>query len=684
MCFKFNNEWVLFSGKLFFFFVVFLSSGCVVNKSDNTLKKELSIARCGEGLACPQTNYPVIDQHMKDYDTQVKLGFPIKSNAGASIWVKGSSNYSSVKIIKSSNGVVIDEQQGLDTQFYVHLFEGLDENTNYIVEFVSNRDAENKKYSITTSSYRNMNSGLNNSEYSIAFYGCFQPFSVKSLESNVAGLYYPEYSPTFPTQFLKYFKEVTVGERHNYIQKSLPNTKLLVGTGDQVYMDAGYEGYPSSRTNSHPISAWTTDEAIPVLKRVKSENIQLSQSYGTFDDHVEKTYRAFGAFQELNEVFQKIPQVNAWDDHEIRDGWGSHGDEYRNGILSPELASTYRAARSGYVQHQLLAGPALEQLKLKVSKALSDSPFTNKSLHQTFSLGKYEGFVLDLRSNRNKNHETERVLGKEQKLAFSNWLNIQKRKENQHILVVSSMPLFLKNNSAIEGLASLSSGLKDDLLDGWHSKKNTKDRRWLLSLLLDARLKGVRPVFVSGDYHKGAISEIWYGKEKDNACDTRGEDTKFIFGYEMLASGLFHEGLAKGLIGKAFDRAESQRVGQHMERGIKSNENEEYCLDPHVETSAVRENFGGITINDHDENMSDELKLFTGIDKMNSTSLFSLKMDWDKKFIKTDEKQYRSFWKYWSMLPFTKDTFVPKGGVRNKGKDICLSDFSTKGNTECH
>lgn len=64
----------------------------------------------------------------------------------------------------------------LERPFYVHLFDELDEDTRYKVVFYDPNDNIEVDY-IKTASQSNL---LNNDKtYSIAFYGCFQPFTVK-------------------------------------------------------------------------------------------------------------------------------------------------------------------------------------------------------------------------------------------------------------------------------------------------------------------------------------------------------------------------------------------------------------------------------------------------------------------------------------------------------------------------
>ena len=582
---------------------------------------------CSSGqLICrEETEYPSNRDQMADFDTQVRLGYP--DSSGSRVWVKGSEEFTNVRVL-SEFGKYIQAKE-LTEPSYTYVFEGLPENSSLTVEFNSE---EGETRSSVLNSFSRKTLLDTSTDYSVAFYGCFQPFTtVKDSNPLEPDIYNPS---GFPESFLGFFSDTVTGTDAFPNSPLLPNTHLIVGTGDQVYMDAGYEGTSATRTNEHPLSAWTTTEPRPKLLR--------EADY--FEEHVELTYRAFGSFTALNRSLVKVPQVNVWDDHEIRDGWGSQGDEYNGDVMNPKLKGIFDSAKTGFIQHQYLGGPG--------RSGSSGNPVTKEEvalitksvepMHQTFRIGNFEGFAFDLRSLRNSNKE--QVLDKAQRTAFIDWLN--DLESDQVVILVSSMPVFLKNNDLAEQLGGkVSKEMKDDLWDGWGSEKNNAERKWLVSQLLRARIeKNLMPIFVSGDYHKGAISEIWYGEESKSACYKKGETTKKVFGYELLASGLYHEGIADGIKAEGFWRIESQRVGHHFIRDLDVFKNgTTYCLDPHVEISAVIENFGGL-IARADPASHDVLRLITGRrdekKQLDLVRFYDLKLDWDKPFFPKHEKKY--------------------------------------------
>ena len=179
------------------------------------------------------TKYPDFNADKElliDSRTQIKLGYP--DSNGASVWAKGSGQFDRVKLLNANGGVV--EDSSLMPPHYVHLFRGLDVDSQYHVEFLSADSSIIEK--ITTNSLDTLHNAKGN--FSIAFYGCFQPYTVNEATYESALF---NTGNDFPKRFLRTFSNSILGTGSDEVNALLPNTKLLVGTGDQVYMDAGYE-----------------------------------------------------------------------------------------------------------------------------------------------------------------------------------------------------------------------------------------------------------------------------------------------------------------------------------------------------------------------------------------------------------------------------------------------------------
>ena len=592
-----------------------------------------------EPVTTKETIYPYNEfpEIMADYEHQIKVGYP--NERGARIWVKGSEELDSVRLV-SGMGSELDAAS-LSEPFCTHIFESLEAGKQVTVQFLADGRIEHTE-NVVTVGLEQLHS--TNTDYSIVLYGCFQPFTLEGTASEPkSSLFQPEQLTTY----LGRFSQISSGIDTYTANPIAPNVKLLVGSGDQVYMDAGYDAIPADGKHVHPLSAWTTTKAQPSLLRKRDY----------FPKHVELSYRAFGSFGALNTPLKKTPQVAVWDDHEIRDGWGSQRDEN-------DLKDIFLAARDGYIDHQFGPSPGPGNKTVINDRIKVDTKTGNPyPLHQTFTVGHYEGFAFDLRTDRDATQQPTRVISPTQKEAFEVWLG--ELKDTQKILIISSMPVFLGNND-LEGVyARFNKETQDDIQDGW--SKNPSDRMWLIQQLMEARLRGIMPVLVSGDYHKGALSEIWYGDEKERACGRSGETKKKVFGYEIIASGLFHEGMVRGKKAELFSRVEAQRIGKHFIKGIEAG-GKSYCLDSHVEKSTVVENFGVLTDSNGDGNL-DILKLVTMMP--NELGVATLPMNWTKDFVPRDEKKYKGFWQkfsYWAGPP-TKyfgpfsidDKFTPLG-----------------------
>jgi hypothetical protein len=541
------------------------------------------------------TKFPEMDTNYQgNYDFNAKVTYPF--NDLTRVWVKGSDKYQYVTLND-------DEKIKLSPPFYTELLP-----TVYLssikVNFFTSLDDQNLDNQVIVYPKDLNFLRYPGDKYSIAFYGCFQPFGTEESNGVISPTLYRGQND-FALKFLSFF-EKTIMNTDNSGAHDVLNTRLLVGTGDQVYMDAGYEKHKPTINNNHPMSAWTVEEKPKLLRT--DENLV---------SHVDSMYRSFGSFNSLNTLFRNLPQINTWDDHEIRDGWGSQGDEYVNGVLNKDLEHVFLTAKEGFIEHQFSLGS---------NKSLDDINIKNSSLHQTFNVGEFNGYALDLRSKRDSSKKV--VLDTDQITHFEKWLDEQNN--NQKIIIISTMPMFLKNNKFVESVGcKADKEVCDDLRDGWSSEENVNQRDKLMAMLIKARLRGIKPIIVSGDYHKGALSEIWFYENTNN------KKTKKVLAYEMLASGVYHEGIAKGTKAEAFFRIEGQRVGDHYIKNIVTDKNN-YTIEPYVKKSIPSENFGVVTF----EQKQTWLKLYVGDEKQENIKMYSLLADWDKPYIEENEKIY--------------------------------------------
>lgn len=411
--------------------------------------------------------------------------------------------------------------------------------------------------------------------YSLAFYGCYAPFTKKS-EKDPIEVFESETDNAdsmFSTRFEQLFASNALGDGNGI----LPNLKLIVGTGDQAYVDLGY-GYEPGSSKPHPISGWD-DDKVP-RPRTSPER---------YIEHIDRMYRSAFSFRTMNTIFAEIPHVNVWDDHEIRDGWGSHGDEYidcndvevgkgenpRKACKpQPQLWEHYfLPAKRGFIQHQYALGNvATDELIRRIEDAAKKGPQATargrQTMQQKFRIGDLEGFAFDLRTQRSIN--THEVAGREQIKDFEEWVAevIQRRRDSESVdddqmpvVIVSSMPMFLRQLEAAKKavIKVNAKGLRDDLRDSWSVWPNTNERDEILGILVR---NNIRPIFVSGDYHRSVMAEIHMVNQN---CEhgTRLNDCSRVWGYEIIASGLRHEKLPDSREQRLIDVSDAQKWSDH-------------------------------------------------------------------------------------------------------------------------
>jgi phosphodiesterase/alkaline phosphatase D-like protein len=95
--------------------------------------------------------------------------------------------------------------------------------------------------------------------------------------------------------------------------QSFPKPAFACGVGDQVYVEGDYHSY-GEYGHHHPMSAWTVEEK----PRPRVGLADLPRFLDT-------CYRGHWSFTTFERALQVCPSLMIWDDHDIRDGWGSQG-----------------------------------------------------------------------------------------------------------------------------------------------------------------------------------------------------------------------------------------------------------------------------------------------------------------------------------------------------------------------
>ncbi|WP_034925323.1 alkaline phosphatase D family protein [Gillisia sp. CAL575] len=581
-----------------------------------------------------QINFPESDP-TKGYEykeVHARVAYP--SEGSNRIWIKGSATYPNVKISDTSN--VIIQETTLQPPFYTSVIAVQSNIVN--VEFCG--------YSEKCIGYGKLHPGTYNAiakdNFSILLYGCMEPFHIayKDDGTPITEIYEGEKNSSFQLrslfknvameQSMKFEDSVKVkqeyqhmGDKDTSLLKGAP--KLIITTGDQVYVDAGY-GEKMKKDIIHPLSAWET----------KRRPLPFNNSETHYIEYLNKLYNASYSFNEIEAAHSKLPTLSTIDDHELRDGWGSQKDEYENGKMNPILEDHYNLGKQAFLEHQLL-------LSNKSSEEVRDLLEENKSMEYSFEVNGKKGYVFDLRSARNINNN--QVLGEKQWEDFEGWLN--KLERDQEIILITSIPLTLRPLKFFEDFAKLfKPELRDDVRDGWSSKNNVAERNRLISLLVKHRMeRDIKPIFVSGDVHKSALIEIWVDTHvKRNSKHDIAET--MILGYEVVASGISHEFIKTGLSKSIFRLLESQNIGDgFIDFQYEGNRASLY---PMVRKSIVAQNFGAI---EFDENEKTKIHTFIYNQSSDQLEQHYLELDFDKKLpdddyyeiIKKGNKEKKNF-----------------------------------------
>lgn len=550
---------------------------------------------------------------------QVKLA-PNGSNGETRVWIKGSQLFPFAKYKQEDNSFVTIQ---LLPPYYTTIIKFKSNNAPISIFFTKNgNDSETKELKVFPNSIKNKN------KYSILVYSCYQPFEfdnktlkfVPDTQSNQSNF-----------KIRKVFEDVALSRKMKFAEKwiagkgvikldskisdfkPINDPVLLVGVGDQVYVDAGYD-----EKDCLPYMPWE----VGVKPKLKS-----TISLNNYSLYLNSLYENFYSFKTMQNVFQRLPTLNIWDDHEIRDGWGSHGDEYTD----ERLMGAYKCSKEAFVQNMYLHPKSL------------DSNYLNKdyTLEQSYNESDINMFLFDLRSCRDINRKS--VIDDSQWIKFENWCdNVPNGKT---IIIGSSIPLFWKLKPKLgEAYVKLTKGeAQDDINDAWDSEINRAQRDRLVSKILELKLqRQINTIVLSGDIHIGALCEIWYNP------DPNDRNKRQVLCYEMITSGLSHESL-KGKIEDVWvlKKSEGQRTNETL-TAIKQND-VNYQINNTVKVSEAYHNFGAINYNDGNI----ELQLFVRRPKDDFINNYVMKCNWSKTNNEEIKLEKR---KWWSV---TGNTYVP-------------------------
>ena len=226
-------------------------------------------------------------------------------------------------------------------------------------------------------------------------------------------------------------------------------------------------------------------------------------------------YRGYWSFTTFQRSLAACPSVMIWDDHDIRDGWGSQGDEhvYRD--------SHFVTFRNAFIAHQFIRGPRRWSDELAPDTA---------SMWQAFAIGGVPFFVTDQRTNRDVTVPT--VMGEAQWQVLRSWFAALDPARSKYYVLVSSVPVFYRVANRANIASAFSSEARDDLLDTWTSQQNEPEWLRLVEEIAKAGARGLRGIVVSGDYHISSLCRV--------TMTLPGQAARPV-AYELITSGFAQE-----------------------------------------------------------------------------------------------------------------------------------------------
>lgn len=310
---------------------------------------------------------------------------------------------------------------------------------------------------------------------------------------------------------------VALGERTGMLNFSdragaANGPSFFIGLGDQMYVDPGADDPRSAR--------------IAYLYGDHSEHVR-----GTPDSvpaYLNLLYRLSFGLPSMDTAFASVPSVMMWDDHDIRDGWGSQNDESH-----PAWREYYRHARDAFVAFQGARNPNFETVvnarhwdRPRPAVAIADTAgFGERQVEEmdfTFDRGLATFFVADARSAKWRGPQ----LAGRQFERIREWLSDPRRLGRPTVFVFAfPVPVAANIGRFAKWGQVLPGSSQDDALDRIHPE----DRKRLLELFATHFAAQPRHtlVILSGDVHYSGLQSIRQG----------GKDGR-VYGYEVISSGL--------------------------------------------------------------------------------------------------------------------------------------------------
>lgn len=213
-------------------------------------------------------------------------------------------------------------------------------------------------------------------------------------------------------------------------------------------------------------------------------------------------YRTQWQHPSVRHVLANVPNLMMWDDHDIRDDWGS-----READWDPDSVDYFIGQQARRVFHEY-------QRQLWTDISVETDPAAEHHLHRWGNVGL---LMLDIRGGRSFHRSFNLpFLGRQQ------WRDLQAAfspkgyfSDIETLLVASSVPIVFLNpwiTTIIGSTPNLSGGV-NDLRDHWSYGVHRREQNLFLELLAQwkAEPNTKRDIqLIGGDDHMGSQTDIWH------------------------------------------------------------------------------------------------------------------------------------------------------------------------------
>jgi hypothetical protein len=342
---------------------------------------------------------------------------------------------------------------------------------------------------------------ITNDAFSFVAGSCFQPWHVGPGDQT--------YLAEETASLLRAFKQRALAR-----QRGENGPSFYLGLGDQIYVDPG------------------AGDAARISYLYGKHSERMRGSLDATPNVLRSLYRYHLGLRPMDEALSGIPSAMMWDDHDIRDGWGSQRDED-----GPGWQRYYSYAREAFVAFQAARNPVYQTSAApdiweditgisQSSEGLTIKTNLGRGFDFAFTWGAAEFFVADGRSERN--FREARGMSHEQLNKVDEWLRQLALKRDEPRLLVFCFPVPLAGGYAITGKLAARMPLE--------GRDDAAERPYILaeewSRLLNALYGHVRAnrkhrlLILSGDVHYSGIQIL------------RDANDSSVLGYEIVSSGL--------------------------------------------------------------------------------------------------------------------------------------------------